>query len=153
MDYKLTVGDGMLGVLNLTVEYYDADGKVQTEVLTAKEWKKSVRAKLPTTLGARLKVQLKDGIDPAAIETFTAAYGYSYNGYAVSATDKVVGNVVNRENHRKDTRDVERQYADAYVGLPTDGECVGMVVESCCVDFLFEKLQALFFGDGDTVQM
>ena len=95
MDYKLTVGDDMLDVLNLTVEYYDADGKVQTEVLTAKEWKKSVRAKLPTTLGARLKVQLKDGIDPAAIETFTAAYGYSYIGYAVSATDKVVGNVVN----------------------------------------------------------
>ena len=28
MDYKLTVGDDMLGVLNLTVEYYDADGKV-----------------------------------------------------------------------------------------------------------------------------
>lgn len=95
MDYKLTVGDDMLGVLKLTVEYYDADGKVQTEALTAKEWKKSVKAKLPAILGARLKAQLKDGIDPAAIETFTAAYSYSYNGYAVSATDKVVGNVVN----------------------------------------------------------
>ena len=57
------------------------------------------------------------------------------------------------ENHRKDARDVERQYADAYVGLPTDGECVGMAVESCCVDFFFEKLQALFFGDGDAVQL
>lgn len=95
MDYSLTVGDDMLSLLNLTIEYYDADGKVQTEPLTQKSWKKSVRAKLPATLGVRLKMQLKDGADPASLAQFTAAYGYSYNGYAVSATDKVVGNVVN----------------------------------------------------------
>ncbi len=95
MDYALTVGDDMLKTLNLTVEYYDTDGNMQTEALTAKEWKKSIKTKLPATLGLRLKAQLKDGIAPATIETFTAAYSYSYNGYAVSATDKVVGNVVN----------------------------------------------------------
>lgn len=94
MDYSLTVGDDMLSLLNLTIEYYDADGKVQTEPLTQKSWKKSVRAKLPATLGVRLKMQLKDGADPANLAQFTAAYGYSYEGYAVSATDKVVGNVV-----------------------------------------------------------
>ncbi|MBQ6195489.1 MAG: hypothetical protein IJK43_13915 [Prevotella sp.] len=95
MDYSLTVGDDMLSLLDLTVEYYDADGKVQTEPLTQKSWKKSVRAKLPATLGARLKMQLKDGADPASLTQFTASYGYNYNGYAVSATDKVVGNIVN----------------------------------------------------------
>lgn len=95
MDYQLTVNDDMLNVLNLTVYYYDADGKVQSELLTANEWNKSVKAKLPATLGARLKVELKDSIDPTTIGQFTATYGYSYNGYAVSATDKVVGNIVN----------------------------------------------------------
>ena len=31
MDYSLTVGDDMLNMLGLTVEYYDANGKVQSE--------------------------------------------------------------------------------------------------------------------------
>ena len=94
MDYALTVGDDMLNTLNLTVEYYDANGKVQTETLTQKRWTKNIRAKLPAKLGVRLKAQLKDGINPTTIEKFTAEYGYYYNGYAVSANDKVVGNVV-----------------------------------------------------------
>lgn len=94
MEYSLSVGDDILSLLNLTIEYYDADGKLQIEPLTQKSWKKSVRTKLPATLGARLKMQLKDGADPASLAQFTASYGYSYNGYAVSATDKVVGNVV-----------------------------------------------------------
>ena len=29
MDYALTVGDDMLSALNLTIEYYDADGLVK----------------------------------------------------------------------------------------------------------------------------
>ena len=44
MDVSLTVGDDMVGKLNLSVEYYDADGKVQTEPLTTNEWKKSIKA-------------------------------------------------------------------------------------------------------------
>ncbi len=94
MDYEMKVGDDMLRLLDITIEYYDDSGKVQTEQLTQKTWKKSIKAKLPATLGARLKGRLKQGADLSSRETFTAAYGYSYRGYAVSATDKVVGNVV-----------------------------------------------------------
>ena len=36
MDYSLTVGDDMFNYLDLTVEYYDANGKVQTEQMTQK---------------------------------------------------------------------------------------------------------------------
>ena len=42
---------------------------------------------------------------------------------------------------------------DSGVEVPPGGEGVGMVVESCRVDFLLEKLQTLFFGDGDAVQL
>lgn len=94
MEYSLTVGDNMLAALNLTIEYYDADGTVKTEQMTQKSWTKKVKAKLPITLGARLKAQLKDGVDVSSWEKFTAAYGYNYNGYAVSASDLVVGNIV-----------------------------------------------------------
>ena len=94
MDYALTVGDDMLSALNLTIEYYDADGKVKTEQMTQKSWTKKVKAKLPVTLGIRLKAQLKEGVDVSTWEKFTASYGYNYNGYAVSASDLVVGNIV-----------------------------------------------------------
>ena len=94
MDYALSVGEDMLSALNLTIEYYDAEGKVKTEQMTQASWTKKVKAKLPVTLGVRLKAQLKEGVDVSTREKFTAAYGYSYNGYAVSASDLVVGNIV-----------------------------------------------------------
>lgn len=119
MDYSLTVGDDMLSLLDLAIEYYDADGKVQTEALTEKSWKKSVRAKLPATLGARLKMQLKDGADPSSLAKFTASYGYSYNGYAVSVTDKVVGNVVNSANDY--TLSMQGDKVTAWLERHTDG--------------------------------
>ena len=94
MDYTLTVGDDMVNYLDLTVDYYDADGKVQTEPMTQKTWTKKVSAKLPATLGARLKAQLKSGVDVSTQEKVSVAYGYNYMGYAVSATDKVVSDIV-----------------------------------------------------------
>ena len=94
MNYTLKVGDDILGSFNLTVEYYNAEGKLQTEPMTQSEWKKSVKANLPVNLGARLKIQLKEGINFDNIEKFNVSYGYSFNGYAVSANDKVVGNQV-----------------------------------------------------------
>ena len=98
MDYSLTVGDDMFNYLDLTVEYYDANGKVQTEPMTQKTWTKKVSAKLPATLGARLKAQLKFGVDVSTQEKVTVSYGYNYMGYAVSATDKVVSDVVSHGN-------------------------------------------------------
>ena len=57
MDVALSVGDDMVDKVNLSVEYYDANGKIQTETLTKKDWTKSVQAKVPATFGIRLMVK------------------------------------------------------------------------------------------------
>ncbi len=95
MEMTLTVGDDMLSMLDINVRYYDADGRQQTEKMTQKTWKKTVRSTtLPVTLGMTLEAKAKEGVDYSSIELFTASYGYDYKGYAVSATDKMVGNLV-----------------------------------------------------------
>ena len=93
MEYKLEVGDQMLTYFDMTVEYYDSDGTLKTEQMTQKTWSKTVRAKLPVTLGARMVGTPKANIDLNPQEKITYAYGYYYTGYAVSSTDLVVGNV------------------------------------------------------------
>ena len=90
MNCKVNVGDDMLAALDLTVEYYDADGKVQSEKMTKKEWEKEIRTKLPATLGARLKAKLKPDFDVTSGQKFIAECGYSYAGYAVNAAEEVV---------------------------------------------------------------
>lgn len=94
MNYTLSVGDDILGSFNVTVQYYNAAGELQSEPMTQSEWKKSVKANLPVRLGARLTIQAKEGVNFANIEKFNVSYSYSFSGYAVSATDKVVGNQV-----------------------------------------------------------
>ena len=90
MNYMVNVGDDVFAALDLTIEYYDANGKVQSEKMMKKEWEKEVRAKLPATLGVRLKAQLKSDFDVTSGKTFIAAYGYSYAGYALDAAGEVV---------------------------------------------------------------
>ena len=94
MDYTMTVGDDLLNYFDVKVEYYSNDGRLQAEMMTQKEWKKSVKAILPVKLGARLTVEPKEGVNFDELEQFTVAYGYSYRGYAVTSNDKVVGKVV-----------------------------------------------------------
>ena len=91
MDVALSVGDDMVEKVNLSVEYYDANGKIQTETLTKKDWTKSVQAKLPATLGIRLMVKSKDGIDYASLQKFTESYTYSYSVYPVNASGTALG--------------------------------------------------------------
>lgn len=69
MNCDLTVGDDMFNYLDLTVEYYDANGQVQSEQMTAKNWKKTVQAKLPATLGARLKIRSRTAPTPPALKS------------------------------------------------------------------------------------
>ena len=88
MDYSLTVGDDIVNMLDLTVEYYDANGKVQSEPMTQKTWTKNVKAQLPATLGVRLKIQLKSSVNPATLEKFTESYAYSYSICPVNASGK-----------------------------------------------------------------
>ena len=91
MDVTLSVSDDMVDKANLSVEYYDANGIVQTETLTKKDWTKSVQAKLPATFGIRLMVKAKEGVDYASLEKFTESYTYSYSVYPVNASGTVLG--------------------------------------------------------------
>ena len=88
MDYSLMVGDDMVNMFDLTVEYYDADGKVKSEQMTGKTWTKNVKALLPATLGVRLKLQVKSSVNPAIIDKFTESYTYNYSVYPVTVSGK-----------------------------------------------------------------
>ena len=93
MECSFEVSDDMLSVLDMTIEYYDNDGKLQTEKLTQKNWAKTVKAKLPASLGARLKAQMKDGVDVNSIGAVKFLRRYSYKGYPVNAAGEMVSNV------------------------------------------------------------
>ena len=99
MNYMVDVGDDMFAALDLTIEYYDANGIVQTETLTKKDWTKSVQAKLPATFGIRLMVKAKEGVDYASLEKFTESYTYSYSVYPVNASGTVLGGGKSGSSH------------------------------------------------------
>ena len=87
LNATLTAGDDLMKYFDLTVDYYDANGKLQSEPLKEAKWEKTIKASLPATLGVRLKAQLKDGVDPAKIldandgrvDGFAFSHGGSYS--------------------------------------------------------------------------
>lgn len=101
MNCDLTVGDDMFNYLDLTVEYYDANGQVQSEQMTAKNWKKTVQAKLPATLGARLKIQVKNGTDPASLEKLAEDVQYAYGVVPANASGKALSDGKTYASHLK----------------------------------------------------
>ena len=90
MNTSLSVGDDMLKYLDLTVDYYDANGKVQSEALTVNKWEKAIKANLPATLGVRLKAKLKDGVDPASIDLLTVKVSFTYGYNTLTANDGIL---------------------------------------------------------------
>ena len=98
LECSFEVSDDMLSVLDMAVEYYDNDGKLQTEKLTQKKWSKTVKAKLPASLGACLKAQLKDGVDVNTIDAIKLLRGYSCKGYSVTATGDMASNFKGNSN-------------------------------------------------------
>jgi len=86
MNCSLTVGDDMFDKFNLSIKYYDENGKVQTEALTKTTWEKRVMNKsLPATLGFRLLVEAKEGIDYSTLVKVTESYNYAYKVFSVNA--------------------------------------------------------------------
>lgn len=90
--YSFTVTDDLVSAFNLTVEYYDAAGELKSETMTSKEWTKTVKSnQLPATLGARVKIQLKEGFDPSKGNVFSAKHNYGYNYCVVNKSDEKLG--------------------------------------------------------------
>ena len=86
MDYELGTTQATLNILDLTVEYYDADGKIKNEPMKELQWKKSIQHKLPATVGLHMKAQLKAGFDPDGSEEVKISFERSFNGYTLTAT-------------------------------------------------------------------
>lgn len=90
MKATLTAGDDLINNFDLTVDYYDANGKIQSEPLKEGKWEKTIKASLPATLGVRLKAQLKDGIDPASIDLLAVKSSISYAYNILDANDGIL---------------------------------------------------------------
>ena len=87
LNATLTAGDDLMKYFDLTVDYYDANGKLQSEALKEAKWEKTIKASLPATLGVRLKAQLKDGVDPATIDLISVKSSLSYDYKILDAND------------------------------------------------------------------
>ena len=98
-DFTFIISDETLAVFDVTAEYYDANGKVQNEKLTQSTFKKTVKAKLPAYLGARLLLNVKPGVDVSSIEKVSATYGFDYNAWCENA--KGGKGVVTMKNDQK----------------------------------------------------
>ena len=57
---SFSITDSMAIVADFNIEYYDENGKIQTEQLKDKTWKKSVAATLPAKLGLRVTAKVKE---------------------------------------------------------------------------------------------
>ena len=119
--YAFTVTDDLFSAFNLTVEYYDETGAVKTETMTSKAWTKTVKTtRLPATLGARVKVQLKDGFDSSKEGVFSAKHSYSYEYYVVNKSNEKLGSTVSNGSSGGVDMNYEKvpAYAERYQDKP-----------------------------------
>ena len=121
MDYTFTVTDDLFRAFNLTVEYYDGAGAVKTEAMTSKEWTKTVKSdKLPAALGARVKIQLKDGFDSTKEGVFSAKHSYGYQYHLINKNNTQVGKVTSTSGNGGTDMKYEQvpSYAERYLDKP-----------------------------------
>ena len=90
MKATLSVGDDLIKYFDLTIDYYDANGKLQSEPLKETKWEKTIKASLPATLGVRLKAQLKDGVDPTTIDLLSVKSSLAYDYQTLDAQDRIL---------------------------------------------------------------
>ena len=93
MEAKFEVSEDIIKYLDVTVEYYDADGSVKKEQMDKTTWSKQVKAKLTAKLGARLSMKVKDGVDVSTITKMTFAVADPYKLYCVDSSSSEVGAV------------------------------------------------------------
>ena len=102
MKYMFSVGTELFQYVDFTVEYYDKDGKVQSEKMANELWEKTVETKLPGKVGVQVKLQMKEGVDPSAVEWVTVTYTYNYHAYTLTADGKKVAGDINAASPKRD---------------------------------------------------
>ncbi len=88
MSYMISIGRDLFDHANFTVEYYDANGKLQSEKMANELWEKEITTKLPGIVGVQVKMQMKDGVSTADIDLFSIDYLFRYEAYILTADGK-----------------------------------------------------------------
>ena len=115
---EFSASEDMLKYMDVTVEYYDANGSIQKEKVTG-TWDKAVKAQLPATLGSRVTIKLKDGIDVSTIDKATMGYTIKYAGNCVNAAGEGVG--ATKSTSMSPSVDVPGNKLEEYVERHKDG--------------------------------
>lgn len=89
--YGFSVTDSMAMVANFAIEYYDENGKLQTEQLSGTSWQKQVTAKLPAKVGTRVTASVKEGVDLTAIDVIKIVRTYHNKRYLIDEDGNRVG--------------------------------------------------------------
>lgn len=91
MQIDLTVDAKTLELFTVSFDYLDADGKKQTETVTATTWSKDIQTKsLPAKVGFCMNLAKKEGVDLSKYEQFTISYRCPFSCYAVNAAGEAV---------------------------------------------------------------
>ena len=96
-EVSLKTNEDMLKLFNISVDFYDNEGKLQNEALTKTEWTRTILSPLPTKAGFLVNFKAKDGIDYASLGQTKLFFVYKFFCSAVNASEKLIG-----EQHKID---------------------------------------------------
>lgn len=119
--FTYEVAQEVLDLVDVTVKYTDGD-EVKTEKITTTSWIKSTKqSKIPTTVGIKITMKLKDGVKLDKDE-YTASYFtgepfvgiYDQDGYAMNANSDYhwssMDNYVGKEEFLKYVNEYSYEY-------------------------------------------
>ena len=86
-----TTTEEVMKVFDLTVDYYDNEGKLQHVTLTEPKFNLNTKAPLPNKAGMNVNLKLKDGINLESIDTVNVYYEFSSICVAVDANNEIAG--------------------------------------------------------------
>lgn len=134
MNFKMSISDQMLNALDMSLEYYDAAGNLQTEQVTTKDLEKNVKTNLPAKLGIRVKVRVKANVENANLESVALDYSLRCDVYAVNASGTILEggrSVIRNGQERKKGNELQNWvnkypngFVDFFCNVGTDGKAV-----------------------------
>lgn len=85
MNFEFEADAKMLEAFKLTVEYYDENSELKSEVFNGEKIAKKIITKgLPAKTGVRFTVEKKADLDTTVVTQFESEYSFSYETYAVN---------------------------------------------------------------------